>query len=130
MNSPTEVPGSHNCQTLYIVHGPPGCRKSDVAERLKDDNTVICFTDSYFVNNGVYNFLPEKLAEYHARNVSAAKAGLDLGFSVIVDSTDSGPWECREYVRHAASKGIPVMFIRVTGNSQSVHGVPRNGLTP
>jgi len=122
MNSQTDVPGSHNRQTLYIVEGPPGCRKSDVAERLKDGHTVICFTDSYFVSNGVYHFLPEKLAEYHARNVSAAKAGLDLGFSVIVDSTDSRRWECPEYVRHAVSKGIPVVFIRVTGNPQGVHG--------
>ena len=112
-------------QTLYVMQGPAGSGKSSVARCLLGaGQSQICSTDDFFKDDsGRYNFLPEKLREFHQRNLDRAKGLMDEGFSVILDNTNIKPWECREYVKHAVKLGISVVFIRVTGNFPNVHGV-------
>lgn len=113
-------------QTLYIMQGASGSGKSTIAHFIQASvpNCKICSTDHHFYENGVYNFRPEKLGEFHSLNLVNAKRYLDEGKSVIVDNTNIKRWQCREYVKYAHEKGIHVVFLRVNGNFQNQHGVP------
>lgn len=119
-------------QTLYIMQGPPGSGKSELAERLFESkyvvqnrrNWVICSTDDYFTVNGEYKFDSSKLEEYHARNLKKATDCMKDGYNVIVDNTNIKCWQCKPYVQFAVENGINVVFIRVTGSFANKHGVP------
>jgi predicted kinase len=124
-------------QTLFVMQGPPGSGKSHVASCLQAGryNTVIYSTDDFFWEGGRYDFRPQLLPEFHGKNLERTKLALDEGKSVVVDNTNIQRWQCREYVRYAVSKGIPVVFVRVNGRFQNTHGVPddrveamRNGM--
>ncbi len=111
--------------TLYVMQGPPGSGKSYVANALSEGlDADVCSTDDYFYEGTFYNFQPSKLVENHAKNLKRACDLLEHGRTVIVDNTNIQRWQCREYVRFAVNKGIPVVFIRCTGQFNTVHGVP------
>lgn len=120
-------------QTLYIMQGVPGSGKSSLAEKLQyiadiDNSAKCCWvvsTDDYFMEDGVYKFDPKKLGENHKKCYNRTIEFLSFGDSVVVDNTNIHAWEAREYVRFAVSKGIPVVFIRVTGDFKSTHNVPQ-----
>ncbi len=113
-------------QVLYVMQGPSGSGKSTLAKQIQHAtiNTVICSTDDYHYEDGVYNFKVDKLAEFHQANIDRSKKALDEGKSVIVDNTNIKRWNCFAYVEYAVKSNIPVVFIRVTGNFKNVHGVP------
>lgn len=119
-------------QTLYVMQGPSGAGKSTIANAIRatvpmwpgKSGCMICSTDDLFYEDGVYNFRPEKLPEFHAMNLANAKQFMDEGYSVIVDNTNIQRWQCREYVKYAVAKGIPVVFVRVNGRFSNLHGVP------
>jgi len=111
--------------TLYVMQGVPGSGKSYVAEGLSNGlDADVCSTDDYFYAGKNYIFRPEKLAEYHGMNLKRACGLLDEGRTVILDNTNIQRWQSREYVKFAVDRNIPVVFIRVTGNFNTVHGVP------
>jgi predicted kinase len=114
-------------QIPYVLQGPSGSGKSKLAQAIKNanENIVICSTDDLFYDwEGEYKFDPSKLGLSHELTLKWAKQLLDRNYSVIIDNTNIQRWECREYVRHAVDKNIPVVFIRVTSNFPNVHGVP------
>lgn len=113
-------------QTLYVMQGASGSGKSTISEMICRSlpKCVIHSTDDLFWEGEKYNFRPEKLSEYHAINLERTKSALDDGYSVIVDNTNILRWQCKKYVEYAVAKGIAVVFIRVTGQFQNVHGVP------
>lgn len=116
--------------TLYLMQGVPGSGKSYVAERMQRgfEHCHICSTDDYHFEDGKYIFKPHKLAEYHKMNLDCACDLLAQGHTVIVDNTNIQRWQCREYVKFAVERGIPVVFVRVTGNFQNTHGVPQEAI--
>lgn len=115
-------------QTLYVLQGGPGSSKSYLAKLIKHslncENIIckICSTDYYFEQDGLFD--AKKLGEYHAKNLERAKKLLNNKITTVIDNTNTYAWECREYVKHAHSLGVPVVFIRVTGNFKNTHGVP------
>jgi predicted kinase len=116
-------------QTLYILQGVPGSGKSTLGRELVKalPNAVIYSTDDFHHDgDGEYRFKADKLPEFHRLNLERSKEALDRGLTVIVDNTNVRRWECREYVKYAHSKGIPVVFVRVTGNFKTLHGVPED----
>lgn len=120
-------------QTLYVLQGIPGSGKSWLAMlmfRAMGMLAEVCSTDWYFSNpeTGVYEFDPKKLGVNHQKNYERACAAMNEGKTVILDNTNIHCWECRDYVRHAQSLGMSVVFIRVTGNFKSIHGVPTEAI--
>ena len=117
-------------QTLFIVQGPSGSGKSTFAEALEKSwpSLMICCTDDYFVNcqTGEYKFDPSKLAENHLKNQEQAAKYLREGYSVIVPNTNLQNWEVRPYVQVADEYDIPVVFVRMTGQFNNLHGVPED----
>jgi predicted kinase len=120
-------------QTLYVLQGVPGSGKSHLAEMIKlghnyGNNIAICSTDIFHLENvgggkSTYVFKPEKSKQYHALNQTDCRYQLEQGRSVIVDNTNIRCWEARPYVEMAVIRNIPVVFIRVTSNFKSIHGV-------
>lgn len=112
-------------QTLYVMQGLPGAGKSTLARRMaRLADAVICSTDSYFYQDGVYLFDPTLLPQHHAENLRKAIELLVAGHSVIVDNTNIKRVHVRPYALAAHQLSIPVVFIRVTGPFHSEHGVP------
>lgn len=110
---------------LIILQGESGSGKSTLAREISaKTGAIICSTDDFFCQNGIYNFVGEKLAEYHKKNQDKALALLQDGKSVIIDNTNVNAWQARPYVEFAYMLGIEVQFIRATGNYMNVHGVP------
>ena len=116
------------------MQGPPGGGKTSLARKLHacsigsaSAETEICSTDDFHYNqNGIYQFDPSRIGEFHERNLQRTKQLLDAEHSVIVDNTNIHAWEAKPYVEHAVKKGIPVIFIRVDGNFKSIHGFPQD----
>ncbi len=117
-------------QALVVFQGPSGGGKSTEAGKLvrlikeAGRDAVVYSTDDYHWENNGYVFKPTRLGEFHAKNLERSKAALDARQTVIVDNTNIRRWECKGYVEHAVKLGIPVVFIRVDGNFQNIHGVP------
>lgn len=121
-------------RVLVIMQGPPGSGKSCMAKHIRVgisqdkafEEAVICSTDDYFECpvSHVYTFRPELLKEHHQSNQDRVRCYLERGDSVIVDNSCIKRWEARPYVEMAHELGIPVVFVRCTGQWANVHGVP------
>lgn len=123
-------------QTLYIMQGPPGSGKSTIAHYIQYCHKPVdgpeCFifsTDEYHYENSpkgypIYIFKGGKLGEYHRKNYERTIQALDRGCNVIVDNCNIKRKDCKKYVEYAVAHNIPVVFVRVTGNFKSIHGVP------
>lgn len=129
---------------VVLPVGIPGSGKSTLAQKMAGlaDATgqthVICSTDDFFVEGGVYKFNPGKLMEYHARNFQKFALALanrtDL---VIVDNTNLRAEHREPYILLAKALGYEVEM-PVVGEfteeackeyaGRNVHGVPLEGL--
>lgn len=110
---------------LIIMQGWPGSGKSTMARKLAEEyKAVIHSTDDLFMENGVYNFIPEKLGVNHKQNQENACRSMSNGYNVIIDNTNIKAADCYAYVKHAVDLGIEVKFVRATGNWKSTHNVP------
>lgn len=107
----------NNEKTLVLMRGLPWTGKSyTAAEMLKqfredhgDDVGVILSTDEYFyvVNKPEqpeeYSFDPQQLGRAHQWNLERAKREIDTGNPlVIIDNTNTLPWEGHYYAVHAS----------------------------
>jgi len=109
---------------LTVLQGVPGSGKSTTARIISElTGAVICSTDDYFIENGVYKFDESKLSEFHKKNFERACCLMLEGNSVIIDNTNILLRSCLKYCEFAMKLGFEVEFIRCTGNYQNVHGV-------
>ena len=53
-----------------------------------------------------------------------ARDAMDAGRPVVVSNTFIRRWEMKRYIDHAASLGIPVEEVTMTGDYGSIHDVP------
>lgn len=108
------------------MQGVPGSGKSTVARLIADNIVgVICSTDDYFYKDGEYKFDPEKLGEYHSRNLQHATDLMAEGCNVVIDNTNILQKHVRPYVNAARQNGYHVQFVRITGdNFGNIHKVP------
>lgn len=103
-------------RTLVVMRGVPGSGKSYAARKLADadwDNSIICSTDSYFVNygHGTYKFDPSKLGKFHSNNLRDAIQCMASGFlNVIIDNTNITRKDFAPYVEAAAQYGYEVVY--------------------
>tara|TARA_Y100000310_G_scaffold161696_1_gene161596 strand:- start:520 stop:945 length:426 start_codon:yes stop_codon:yes gene_type:complete len=126
--------------TAIILRGLPGSGKSTVAEILAlgrstmvshDSNTITHSTDSFFYEDGDYNFDFKKLGEYHAKNLAAFTDSCEKKVSLIIcDNTNTQYWEYEKYIEAAKKHGYKVHIVTVGDfdveccAERNTHGVP------
>ena len=96
------------------MRGCPGSGKTHTAQHLititvkKPFSDHIFSTDDYFdrdKKNG-YLFIPEHLPKAHDWNLKRVQSVTDKGISpIIVDNTNSEPWEMAPYMKLAVANG-------------------------
>jgi len=113
-------------QLLVVLQGHSGAGKTTLANQIAHViDAVICSTDDFHVEDGVYRFKPDKLGEFHKLNVDKAIKAMEEGRNVVIDNTNIRAYEPKPYVQEAVNKGITVKFVRAIGNFANVHGVPQ-----
>jgi len=96
---------------LILMRGISGSGKSTLAREIasKEESCLIFSTDDFFLVDGEYRFDPKKLGEYHAANVDRTKAAMASKCRcVIIDNTNTQPWEMKPYVKLALEYGYAV----------------------
>ena len=143
-------------KTLFIMRGLPGSGKSSIAQSLVGGECqhvttrdvfrcllgkhgVVCTTDAYHYDewseDGIYNFNPERLKEFHQLNQHAVRFFMKQNVpGIVVDNTNIKRWECERYTRLAELFGYKVVVVEVphisidTCEQRNQHGVPREAL--
>lgn len=102
-----------NGNMLILVRGASGSGKTYLAERLLQTipNSAWFETDKFFMKDGKYQFIPNKVPDAHAW----CQAGVHDAFlknvqTIIVSNTFCNYWEMRPYVEMALASKYKVMF--------------------
>lgn len=119
---------------LVLVTGLPGSGKSTFAQRAYPTYEQL-ETDQLFVKDGVYQFKPEMLANYHLLIQIQTRQYLEQGKNVVVANTFSRKWEMNAYTNMPFTN-LTVYYVKppVFGPAsivdidalvaRNVHGVP------
>jgi hypothetical protein len=148
--SPTTPPGSSLALTpntivlepvercVYILRGLPGSGKSFLTSHLIGQAnhraatsmvpqtrppSCVCSADFFFVDpiTGNYNFDSRRLGEAHAYCLTTFLQALASGIPcIVVDNTNSGLWEYRNYQLCAAMLGYPCIVYEVMCDSETM----------
>ena len=114
-----------------------------IAETVKTAGLSVAIhsTDDYFLTeSGTYDFIPEKLGEYHQRNLDAFCADISEGIDLVInDNTNLALWQCEPYIETAKKAGYQIIIIEyeprgldehiesqiITKNNPEAHNVPK-----
>lgn len=120
---------------LVIMRGLPGSGKTTRAIEIAGEDGVRLSTDDFYVENGQFNFDPDKLGEAHRWNRRRARKAFELGLSpVVIDNCNVEPWEAHGYLMVALRYGYkvevaypdtPWMFDPAALAEKTEHGVPQ-----
>ena len=111
-----------------IIRGVPGSGKTTIAEIMKGDTGVVCTSDDFLMENGEYNWSPERAKEAHRKNQDLAENVMKIGISpVIIANTNTSPWEWEPYIKSAKKYGYKVHYIIVENRhgGKDIHNVPK-----
>ncbi len=134
-------------KTVIINRAVPGSGKTTIsrciaqAVKTADLNAAIHSTDDYFLtSSGTYDFIPEKLGEYHQKNLDAFCADIKKGIDVVInDNTNLSSWQSEPYIEAGRNAGYQIIVIEyeprsldehvesqiLTENRPDAHGVPK-----
>lgn len=88
---------------MILMRGVPGSGKTHLAKSLSAEyGGVVCSTDDFFVENGLYQFQSERLEEYHKNNIFRVREAMKDGIKlIIVDNTNIFVNHMAQYTFHA-----------------------------
>jgi len=133
-------------KTVIINRAVAGSGKTTmskcIAETVKTAGISVAIhsTDNYFITpSGAYDFIPEKLGEYHQKNLDAFCADLNAGIGLVInDNTNLSPWQSEPYIKAANDADYQIIIIEyeprspdehvksqiLTEDNPNAHGVP------
>ncbi len=133
-------------KTVIINRAVVGSGKTTIAKCIAQTvkaaglTAAIHSTDDYFLtSSGKYDFIPDKLKEYHRKNQNAFCANIDAGIDLVInDNTNLVAWQCEPYIEAAKKAGYQIIVIQyeprnlnehvisqiMTANHPNAHGVP------
>ena len=98
-------------KTLIIMRGLPGSGKSTRALNLQPDRNLHCSADDWFMQDGKYNFDPEKLHLAHGYCARKAELFMQRGATpVVIDNTNIKKRDFKNYLDLAAKYGYEVRY--------------------
>lgn len=99
---------------IVILRGVSGSGKSSYAQQLAAEqesllNVAICSADSYFMQDGKYQFDGSKLGEAHRSCFASFVAKVEIGRYnlIIVDNTNTRLWEISPYLQYGLIHAKP-----------------------
>ena len=129
---------THNLQVLLenvgsaerfviVLRGCSGCGKSTLADLFAQPKVVVS-ADSYFEQNGGYDFDPSKLGDAHKHCMSNFDKALNNpGIrTIVVANTNTKPSDYEYYQRRAKEAGAKFISLVIEKRHEgvNVHGVP------
>ncbi len=125
---------------IYIMRGVSGSGKSTLARTLANGVAErVCSTDDFFIKEGVYAFDASMLNTAHEWNRNRVEELMESGFSpLVVDNTNTMPWEAKPYVLMAQENGYRVEFREPETawkfdaaelTKRNTHGVPHSAIS-
>lgn len=133
---------------LIIMISVPGAGKSTLTKKLCNhyidnhgliaDDIIVCSTDNYFMENGVYKFCAAKLGWYHNLNQQLANSHMSCGCPlVIIDNTNLTVKERKPYIAVGLQYGYDIECVEPDTPwkwdidelvKRNTHGVPRQSI--
>lgn len=122
-----------NSKYIFIISGAAGAGKSTLAEKIQDNTkgliepiSEICEADEfwYILGKGKYAFNPKLLWKAHKWCQNQAEEIMQMGLNLIVSNTNIKPSDRKPYFQLAEKYGYKVVYIHLTTQFKSVHGVP------
>ena len=125
-------------KTVKIIRGISGVGKStyvmmnEVVAKA-EERRIVCSADDYFVNEqGQYEFDGRKLPLAHQWCWGKFIDAIGEGRNIIVDNTNTQPWEYENYIKLAKLFDYEVEIIHITPKGltneelakRNTHGVP------
>lgn len=110
---------------LVLVRGLPGSGKSTFARTIagqRDWRTVE--VDTFFYENGLYQFDAKRLPVAHQWCLDAARELLRDDYSVVVSNTFVNRWEMAPYIKLASELDARLTVVEMCTQYTNVHGVP------
>jgi predicted kinase len=105
---------------LTIIRGLPGSGKSTEAKRICAlTGAKHVESDMFFMIDGAYLYIPEKIAEAHAWCLQQVRSLLAAGNDVVVSNTFTQKWEMAPYLE----LGVPTEVVEMKSQYENVHGV-------
>lgn len=122
--SATHVGVAHILPTLVLIRGLPGSGKSTLANALAAEGFVHLEADQFFVVDGAYQFVGERVREAHAWCQAEARKALKAGAQVVVANTFTTIGELAPYL---CMHQCP-LIVEARGSWPNIHGVPQQTL--
>lgn len=114
--------------TLYLIRGVPGSGKSTLAKEFFENDLVSYRfeADTYFEEDGLYEFDVTKLKDAHEWCQNSTEKALKKGFNVAVSNTSTTEKEVVVYQQIAELTGSKFVSIIVENRNgtKNIHNVP------
>jgi len=134
-------------KTVIINRAVAGSGKTTISKCIAETiinaglSAAIHSTDNYFITElGTYDYIPEKLKEYHQKNLDAFCADIDAGTDLVInDNTNLSSWQSEPYVEAGKNADYQIIVIEyeprsldehvesqiMTEDRPAAHGVPK-----
>lgn len=122
--SATHVGAAHILPTLVLIRGLPGSGKSTLANALATEGFVHLEADQFFMLDGTYQFVGERIRDAHAWCQAKARKALKAGARVVVANTFTTIDELSPYLGMHQSP----LIVEARGSWPNIHGVPEQTL--
>lgn len=122
-------------KNVIIMRGLPGSGKSTLAGLIANEYSpaIVCSADHFFQRGFEYKFNPKLIGKAHEACKSDFLEAIEKYKceTIIVDNTNTQPWEWEWYKQQAKKHGYNVSIIRVDTDlsdeelaARNKHGVP------
>ena len=97
---------------LILMVGVPGSGKSTKAAKIAANlGAIIISTDSIFISDSTYLFVPEFIGAAHKINQAKVKVAMQRRYNIVVDNTNLQEWERKPYLDLAAEFDYEVELV-------------------
>jgi hypothetical protein len=123
-HSATHVGSADILPNLVLIRGLPGSGKSTLANALATEGFVHLEADQFFMVDGTYQFVGERVRDAHAWCQAKARKALIAGARVVVANTFTTIDELSPYLCMHQSP----LIVEARGSWPNIHGVPQQTL--